>query len=158
VGAAPAFAQIYVHEPDPEQQVNYRMRYDHDNLDRAILRELQDMLYQSTNPFVTAFRTAGERLAAQENIALKLKCVTAPRLDQRHNNRPNVHEVAAILVGSDTHPSLGMRDIIIQERSGRLKRISDLHSSYPYKLRECAKIVSNSHNLCTYIAQIHTHL
>jgi hypothetical protein len=106
------------------------MEHNYHHLDRSVLRELQDMLYECTNPFVTAFRTAGERLVEQESVALRLNCITAPRLDQRRYNRPTVHEVAAILVGSDANPTMGTRDIVIQERTGTLKRISDLHSSY----------------------------
>ena len=126
----PAFAQIYVYEPDPDRQVDLRLNNHHGLLERTISRQLQDMLYRCDNPFLMAFRTAGERLATEETIALRLNCITAPRLDQRRYNRPTAHEVAAILLGSDMDPTVGSRDIVIQKRSGQLKRISDLHSSY----------------------------
>ena len=126
----PAFAQIYVLESNHEKQVELRMSHHHGNLIQATVRHIQDMLYQCKNPFVHAFRTAGERLNIQNNIALRLRCITTLHLDPRRYNRPTVHEVAAILVGSDANPTIGPRDIIIQSRGGNLKRISDLHSSY----------------------------
>src|SRR5579871_3023603 len=84
----PAFAQIYVYEPDPNRQVDLRLKSHHGRLDRATVRSLQDMLYRSGNPFITAFHTAGERLRADEHISLKLNCITAPPLDQRRYNHP----------------------------------------------------------------------
>jgi hypothetical protein len=126
----PAFAQIYVHESNYDEQVALRMSHHHGNLHRITVGRIQDSLYQCGNPFIEAFRTAGERLAIQTNISLRLRCVTTPYLDPRRYNHPTVHEVAAIMVGSDTNPMIGPRDIIIQARGGGLKRILDIHSSY----------------------------
>ncbi|CAK8570160.1 unnamed protein product [Lathyrus sativus] len=59
---------------------------------------------------------------------LKRKLIADRSKDGRIYNQPTVSEVAALIVGDvDTGSK---RDIILERRSGRLKRISEFHPSY----------------------------
>ena len=82
------------------------------------------------NPYFEVFKTASERLLDDDNIALHLKTIDVPHLDQRRYNRPMASEIAVLMIGSGEESTSGNRDIVIQKRDGPLNRISDLHSSY----------------------------
>lgn len=125
----PAFAQIYIFDVDPQHQADVRMSHHPDLLHKSTLLALQHMV-SIHNPYFEAFKTASERLLDHDNVALHLRTIDVPHLDQRRYNRPTASEIAVLMVGSGEESTSGNRDIVIQKRHGPLKRISDLHSSY----------------------------
>ncbi|XP_019190610.1 PREDICTED: uncharacterized protein LOC109185068 [Ipomoea nil] len=71
------------------------------------------------------------RDAIQENprAEVKMKLIGKRSNDARTYNLPSVSEVAAIIVG-DLDAHLGERDILVETKSGLLKRISELNPAY----------------------------
>ncbi len=123
-GQAPAFAQIYVHDPDMERQISRRMSII-DGLDVNCVRTIQSVL-SSINPFAQQFIAAGERDQPDQDLRLAIRA--CPRgLDHRTHNSPTADEVAAIIIDEG---ATNERDIILHKRSGGLQRISDLHPAY----------------------------
>ena len=90
--------------------------------------QLQHML-RLHNPYIDIFLTAKERLAMNENISLYLKTVDIRHFDRRRYNHPTASEVAVIMPGTG-EGRVDRRDIILETKSHRLKRISELHSAY----------------------------
>jgi hypothetical protein len=124
----PAFAQIYIYDSDPQHQLDIRMSHQHQVLDRDTLHDLQGMIVKY-NPYYAAFMSAKERLAQYNHIQLQLKTICEPTADQRRYNRPTASEIAVLIPGTGeerTHT----RDIVVQDRSGPLRRVSEMHSSY----------------------------
>lgn len=124
----PHFSQIYVYDPDVQHQAEVRMSYHYGLLDMFTTLRLQDML-RVYNPYVDVFMTARERLTVNENISLYLKPIDVSRFDQRRYNRPTASEIAIIMPGTGEGQTDG-RDIVLEARSHRLQRISELHSAY----------------------------
>jgi hypothetical protein len=113
------FAQIYVYESRANDQLQIRLSHHHGQLNEMTLRALQ-----------AAFLSAGERLHNNEHISLRLHTIQGSmNQDPRRYNQPTVSEVAAIIPDSENMES-GSRDIIVQYRSGELKRVSEYHSCY----------------------------
>ena len=73
--------------------------------------------------------TTKDCLSVNDNISLCLKTIDARHYNQRRYNRPTASEVAIIMPGTGEE-QVDRRDIILQARSGRFKRISELHSAY----------------------------
>jgi len=127
-GQQPCFAQIYIHDSDPHRQSLMRTSYHHDHLHQSTVLLLQHMLYLH-NPYVKVFKIAKERLSIDENISLHIKIVDHQHLDPHRYNRPTASEIAVILPGT-REEQLDYRDIVLETRDDRLKRISELHSGY----------------------------
>lgn len=85
------------------------------------------MLYQ-WNTHAKSFKMAREKLNDGQVQELKLRLISDRTSDGRIYNLPTVSEVAALIVGDVD--SASKRDIIIERQGGRLKRISELHTSY----------------------------
>lgn len=81
------------------------------------------------NVLVKSFRMVRDRLNDCVSSDLKLRLVCRRSTDPRTYNLPLVSEVAALVVG-DVDQCQNRLDIIVETRSGRLKRISELHPSY----------------------------
>lgn len=80
------------------------------------------------NTHAKSFRMARDRLQGVNVQNMKLKLISERSTDGRIYNQPSVSEVAALIVGDvDTATP---RDIIMEYRSGNLKRINELHTSY----------------------------
>jgi hypothetical protein len=71
---------------------------------------------------------AHDRLKEGNVKELKLRLIHNRNTDARIYNIPTVSEVAALIVGDVDEGET--RDIIIQEQSGQLERISEFHPSY----------------------------
>ena len=104
------------------------MSYHHGLLNMNTVLQLQHML-RLHNPYIDIFLTARERLAMNENISLHLKTVDVRNFDRRRYNHPTTSEVAIIMPGTG-EGRVDRRDIILETKSHRLKRISELHSAY----------------------------
>jgi hypothetical protein len=125
-GQDPVYAQLYLHDGNDALQ---RRMNNHNDLDRDVMRMLQDMLYQS-NHFVGVYKQAYEVFntmpAVQDRIVhLHLD----PQTDGRRYNLPTADEVAVIVPGDGSKPTSG-RDIILREHTGALMRISECHPAY----------------------------
>ena len=129
----PKFSQIYLYDSSNEQvelRMSHFCKYDV-VLNDLLLRALQNMFHDQ-NPYAIQLKHARERIHHNPNapIHLKISTVEAPSSDHRRYNRPTANEVAAILPGAEDTTETGPRDLIIEYRTGRLRRISELHSAY----------------------------
>jgi hypothetical protein len=110
------------------QQAQRRLLHHHGHVDRGILIRLQDVLRQH-NPYHAVYFTVMERIHNQQPTSLRLRTIVDKRTDHRRYNLPTASEVALILPGSGDEV-FDRRDIVIHERDGRLKSISELRSDY----------------------------
>jgi len=81
------------------------------------------------NVLVQSLRMVKDKLAESDCSDIKLRLIGKRAKDGRTYNLPSVNEVAALIVG-DIDEGLQERDIIVETKSGQLKRISELHASY----------------------------
>ncbi|KAL6536440.1 hypothetical protein OROGR_013012 [Orobanche gracilis] len=72
---------------------------------------------------------ARDKIQQCSEANVKLKLIGRRDKDGRMYNLPTASEVAALVVG-DFDDGLGNRDIIVEEKTGYLKRINELHASY----------------------------
>jgi hypothetical protein len=157
-GEAPRFAQLYIYDTDNEIQnriqscrlvylilhfaffimnilslllanlVNkLQMLRDNKNIDADIVGKLGTM-FDAQNVLAKGFMMARDRLKEGNVKELKLRLIHNRNTDARIYNHPTVSEVAALIVGDVDEGET--RDIIIQEQSGKLERISEFHPSY----------------------------
>ena len=125
-GQTPKFAQMYIH--DPQMQQEYRLN-SREELDPAILHRLQTML-QDVNPYAQLYENARRRLCTHPVAPLSLRLVTLRNKDSCRYNTPTADEVGAIMVGDGTDTEEKTHDIIVKKKGGPLQRISILHTSY----------------------------
>nr|GEW41954.1 ATP-dependent DNA helicase PIF1-like [Tanacetum cinerariifolium] len=132
----PKFRQLYIYDPPNEIQncVNV-VSTSIDNasssltkqIDRQLTTDLKSML-DLDNPLVKQYRLAGHRLSNGESN-VKLRLIGRRHHDGRQHNLPTANEVVALIIGDfDSMPN--ERDIIVYEKNGKLKKISELHVSY----------------------------
>lgn len=81
------------------------------------------------NPYAKVYRMARDMIHCSEESNVHLKLIGSRSKDGKTYNLPDASEVAALIVG-DIGSSAEERDIIFENRSGRLKRISELHPFY----------------------------
>jgi hypothetical protein len=129
-GERPKFCQIFFMDDEDEQadvrQHIFQMPGSRDNF-----RDLNNILRESSNPYVEVFKQARESQAP--NLAIKIAQSTP---DPRRYNAPSVSEVhfvsnvkvAALIVDSE-EVNQG-RDIILTKVQGPLQRISSTHQGY----------------------------
>ncbi|KAK5797129.1 hypothetical protein F5H01DRAFT_400941 [Linnemannia elongata] len=97
-------------------------------MDKDIIDTLQRLMY-AYNPYAQILKTVGERVRDDNSSILGLKLICRRGADARRYNRPTVDEVAAILPsGSMDAPE--DRDIVVQLRNDKLRRVSALHPAY----------------------------
>ncbi|XP_031131886.1 uncharacterized protein LOC116033274 [Ipomoea triloba] len=130
-GNKPKFAQLYIH--DPENEITNRLQSvrgsnDIKELHEDIVSDLQIALDEN-NVLVKSFRMARDAILKNERVDVKMKLIGKRIQDPQTYNLTSVSEVAAIIVG-DLDPTLGERDILIETKSGVLKRISELNPAY----------------------------
>ncbi|XP_076897758.1 uncharacterized protein LOC143551141 [Bidens hawaiensis] len=131
-GKKPQFAQLYIYDTENEvsnqQGVFGQSSLDAKNFDDYIINYLKEIL-DSQNPLVHAYRMVRDSFKENPQNDLKLRIVGTRKYDARSYNLPTASEVAAHIVG-DIGDALDNRDIIVNSRSGGLRRISELHPSY----------------------------
>jgi len=127
-GEQPKFAQIYITDSDPNQQIRQRLQHGGDNIVESILRDLQTMMHRD-NPYYSIYKTAKERMGQDIDLVLNLTTFDAKKHDPRRYNLPTASEVG-VIIGKDPSDVNATRDLIIEHRGGQLKRISELHSAY----------------------------
>ena len=102
--------------------------FNNDNkIDVDIVNKLTKML-DEYNVHAKSFRVARDRYREQPFCDLKFRLITDKTKDGRLYNIPNISEVAALIVGNVD--SASPRDIIMENRSGKLETINELHTSY----------------------------
>ncbi|XP_057764030.1 uncharacterized protein LOC131008561 [Salvia miltiorrhiza] len=130
-GCPPKFAQLYIYDTDNEVHnriLSVRDVGNFNELHTEIVRDLQAMLDEQ-NVLAKSFRMAKDRLRDAIQPDVKLRLISERGKDARTYNLPSTSEVAALIVG-DIDDSMGNRDIVIEFKSGKLKRINELHPSY----------------------------
>ncbi|XP_019190755.1 PREDICTED: uncharacterized protein LOC109185227 [Ipomoea nil] len=136
-GSIPKFAQLYIYDTDNE--INNRInsvREDSNSRDinEEIVVELKNMLDQN-NVLVNCFRMARTEIQSNPVVEVKMNLIGKRSKDGRTYNLPTAHEVAALIVG-DLNPLMGDLDILIETRTGQLKRINQLNPTYlPLQIR-----------------------
>lgn len=99
-----------------------------DGLKKEIIQKIIAML-DEVNPYVSKFRQARHRLDDNPKSTLHMRIVSDRLKDGRTYSMPTASEVAALIPG-DFQLGMDKRDIVIEEKSGRLQRISEIHISY----------------------------
>ncbi|XP_019199897.1 PREDICTED: uncharacterized protein LOC109193510 [Ipomoea nil] len=130
-GSIPKFAQLYIYDIDNE--INNRInsvREDSNSRDinEEIVVELKNMLDQN-NVLVNCFRMARTEIQSNPVVEVKMNLIGKRSKDGRTYNLPTAHEVAALIVG-DLDPLMSDLDILIETRTGQLKRINRLNLAY----------------------------
>ncbi|KAL6556938.1 hypothetical protein OROHE_006814 [Orobanche hederae] len=128
---APKFAQLYIYDTENEvaNRINsVRSRGNSNGLQANIVQKLKEMLDEN-NILVQSFRMARDKIQQCSEANIKLKLIGRRDKDGRMYNFPTASEVAALVIG-DFDDALGHRDIIVETKTGYLKRINELHVSY----------------------------
>ena len=99
-----------------------------DTLKEEIIEVLMKMLNE-VNPYVKQFRSARERFDTNPEDAFHMRIISDRLTDGRTYNAPMASEVAALIHG-DFNLDMDKRDIVLQQHSGKLMRINEIHASY----------------------------
>uniref|UniRef100_A0A2N9EYQ4 ATP-dependent DNA helicase n=1 Tax=Fagus sylvatica TaxID=28930 RepID=A0A2N9EYQ4_FAGSY len=131
VGDKPRFAQLYIH--DTANEIANRLsalnkEESHCDLDPAVVQILLKMLDEN-NALVKTFRMARDRFKESDMHSVRLQLISSRSTDGREQNMPTCSEVAAIIVGDISEENMH-RDIIIENRSGLLQRINEVHPKF----------------------------
>ncbi|XP_057744772.1 uncharacterized protein LOC130962595 [Arachis stenosperma] len=130
-GASAKFAQLYIY--DTQNEIKNRTSVvssdkDADKWNVHIVSDIIQML-DTHNVLTKSFRLMRDVLTNNPQTNVRLKLIGKRGRDGRTYNLPSVDEVAGLVVG-DFDPHTQGRDIIVETKSGELKRISELHPSY----------------------------
>lgn len=90
----------------------------------AIIKLLDDV-----NPYVANFRSARDRLNTNPEESFHMRIVSDRLKDGRTYDVPTASEVAALIPGGFTI-DMPSRDIVVEEKSWSLQKISEIHPSY----------------------------
>ena len=99
-----------------------------DGLKKEIIDLLIKMLNE-TNPYVKQFRSAKDRFNINPKDSFHMRIVSDRAKDGRTYDTPTASEVAALVPG-DFSLDMDKRDIVLQQKSGKLLRIDEIHASY----------------------------
>lgn len=102
-----------------------RKENDRLNIHVEVVNDIKGVLDEN-NVLVQSFRMAKAKIEANPCSEIKMRLIGKQTNDARNYNLPSVSEVAALIVG-DLDPTIGLRDILVESRSGQLKRISELN-------------------------------
>ncbi|XP_031091157.1 uncharacterized protein LOC115996159 [Ipomoea triloba] len=130
-GVQPKFAQLYIHdtEHEIENRINsVRGENDKFNLHVDVVNDIKDVL-DHYNVLVKSFRMAKSFIDSNPQAEIKMGLIGRRNTDARTYSLPTASEVAALIVG-DLDPTMGERDILVETRTGVLKRISELNPAY----------------------------
>ncbi|RID75695.1 hypothetical protein BRARA_B02726, partial [Brassica rapa] len=129
-GNSAKFGQLYIvdTENEAENRVNVLSKGKKDGLKKEIIQKIIAML-DKVNPYVSKFRQARHILDNNPKSTLHMRIVSDRLKDGRIYSMPTASEVAALISG-DFQLGMDKRDIVIEEKSGRLQRVSEIHISY----------------------------
>ena len=128
---SPKFAQLYIY--DIENEIQNRMSsYIFDdavkNFTESITKLLIEMLDQ-TNKLVRLFQIVKTRFRYSEISSFKLRLMGRQYSDSKKYDLPTLDDIGALIVRDIREYESG-RDIVIENRTKALQRISKLHPSY----------------------------
>lgn len=109
---------------DDNAQIEQRQRL-HPGTRNRIIAELQQLLHER-NELVRLFKTAIDRMPADDYSIVIRADKRPPGQHERQFNAPTIDEVAIVIVGEQFE----RRDIIIQRRNAELQRVAETHRSY----------------------------
>ena len=121
------FAQVYMFD-SAQEQLQFRHET-HSNLQLDVL-QLMSAILRDINPYIQFRRNSTERIAENAQLTIRLTMLNPTVRDPRRYNRPTADEVAAIIVQPENDNEPLDRDIVIQRRTGQLRRISQHSPSY----------------------------
>ncbi|KAM0897001.1 hypothetical protein ACQ4PT_022845 [Festuca glaucescens] len=131
-GDKPRWAQLYIY--DTENEVKNRIEASTTSMDKRksldshIVEGLKNMLDRD-NILAKTFRMARDRFKEGDYHDVKLKIINKRHTDGRQYNMPSASEVAALIVNDTTENRQG-RDIIVQYKDMKPKRISENHPKF----------------------------
>jgi hypothetical protein len=132
-GQIPRFGQIWVHDPDHDVEANIRlgnmrlpasMSRNTRNILANVLRRLQDLL-RARNPYIRDFITASE--IPDDHLSHCSLVINVSVRPQQGHSRVYNQSMSEISVLLNEEP--GPRDIILQQRGGGIREVSDTHRS-----------------------------
>ena len=98
------------------------------SLKKDIVKEIRHILDHS-NQYVKSYRMVRDKLLQDKAPDIRLRILGKRGYDGRRYNLPTASEVAALVVG-DYDAVDFERDVVVEKRSGLLKRISVFETSY----------------------------
>ncbi|GAU47161.1 hypothetical protein TSUD_287440 [Trifolium subterraneum] len=104
------------------------MQDDKESIKKGIVHDLREMV-DNYNPYAQTYRIVRDKILAIDAPPMKLKLLGKRGSDGRRYNLPTASEVAALIVG-DFDAADFDRDVVVEEQSGLLKRISVFDPSY----------------------------
>ena len=133
LGEEKTFAQIYIHDPDfnEEDELNRRMEVSSSGsktMKKDIMKELQEMLHQ-VNPYVKDLKHVMDLPDNQvQNLkfVLKTNSKPTPKHVKGRYNLPTCNEVAVIQLNDE----IGSGDVVIYRKDGIKQHISNMNRSY----------------------------
>ncbi|KAL7111175.1 hypothetical protein ACP275_05G071400 [Erythranthe tilingii] len=130
-GTRPKFAQLYIF--DTKNEIHNRIdavrsENQSNDLDPAIVPSLKDMI-DGNNVLAQSYCVVRDRFSNDRRQGVKLRLVKSRSTDGRTYNLPNASEIAGLIIG-DFDTQEGVRDIVVETRSNKLQRISELHPLY----------------------------
>ncbi|KAF8117428.1 hypothetical protein N665_0010s0005 [Sinapis alba] len=130
-GADAKFGQLYIVDTknEAENRLN-SLRYisKKNKLKKEIIDSLIEVL-NAVNPYVNEFRYVRDRFREYPEKTFQMRIVSDRVKDGRTYNVPTASEIAALIPG-DFNLDMNKRDIVLQEHSGKLMRISEIHAVY----------------------------
>jgi hypothetical protein len=132
----PRFAQIYVLGQGGMEEAKYRKHIAlgsrssalaQKKFDSRIILQLQNFM-NNYNPYAKLFRHAAEIIKDGQPVSMVLNTIENSSTDPNQYNRPTTEDVGLIIQG-DGVPKNPCH-IVLHQRDGKLKSISDLHSAY----------------------------
>ena len=121
------FLQIYFIDNRAEE-VRTSLSITNGGLHGDIVEKLRDILHDNNN-YIQSLKSAQETLESKNSPELALVIHEDQRRAQEHArrfNRPIANEVAILMPNEPT----ATRDIVIHQRDGTLKHVSELHPAY----------------------------
>ncbi|XP_050225551.1 uncharacterized protein LOC126675026 [Mercurialis annua] len=130
-GQRPKFAQLYVF--DTTNEIANRLsciehQSNSTSIDQTIIHRLIQML-DHHNEIAKSFRMARDRFSEDSLVPIKLKLVGRRETDTSQYTAPVASEIAGLLVGDFGYYDKN-RDIVVEYKTGTLRRISSLHPSF----------------------------
>jgi hypothetical protein len=132
-GESPVYAQLYIFDTDNEVQ-NRVSIFDKDWVAMMTMELIKNveglvMMFDEANELLKSFRAARDLLARSNHQPLRLRLLHDRSKSGPQYNAPIGSEIAALIVG-DFSKEKRSPDIIIQDRDGGLRTISNLHANY----------------------------
>ncbi|XP_019160729.1 PREDICTED: uncharacterized protein LOC109157284 [Ipomoea nil] len=131
LGTQPKFAQLYIHDTENEIENRFNSFRAENNgftLHLDVVHDIKQDLDEH-NVLVKSFRMAKSFMESNPKSEIRMRLIGKRSKDARTYALPTTSEVAALIVG-DLYPCMGERDIVVESKSGMLKRISELNPAY----------------------------